>query len=641
MVRNSSPIRRLAVVCLALALGACESNSVTSPPTGDGPQTGPPAGSVAPGETFAPGTTAVPGGPITGNTPSVPDLPAPRLADPFEIGEALYDPSKMAQAVVSLLSLMGVGLYADDGAPIDTGAVTKAGDPWLFQSEVWHLIDMGKEDLLEGIEDGPSFRLDDLYRGLQPGLPADFTLEQFRSAYEDSYARHPEDLAPSVMLGQPINSSTPLTRTQLWLLYMDGFSELAPASSASARGGPVAAAGRPRFGTANARLPPLVQPQGYTYEQWRELVPHYRTIDGLVKFSIDTDYAHEGHGGPGTRILITARNRGGRSFVSPVSGAVLLEAGTGTLEGMQVYWESDDLDIYNAHGTLGASLPMISTTDASGSAEISYTPKREVANGQGALANDVATITASATVADLLRHAYRISDPKLAYWLFWDFQRQIRVTGQTWIEWHTPGIEIEIVNTYDVTVDAGTGGLLAFAHRKGTDSFTGTLTKRSDGTYRGVLRGNTKAAAQMEFAAGVSNIKCEDTTDSNQFLTVVARRRDPVIDPALDVLTSGAFGPDDFVLTFYPQAAPIDPGRCQGTIDYLGPGPNGQPMSGSYASYSDSRFTDPSLGGLRIHLPKAGEKLVYEDRRLIAENVLPVTGVDSLFTITVTRHPGS
>jgi len=641
-MRMDAP-RRLAAFGLALVLAGCDSATVTPSATGIAVSSDAPVSSSSPGDTPAPGATDGPGGgPDTGELWAIADLPVPTMNDPFAIGEALYDPSRMTQAVVSLLHLMGVAIYTDDGLPIDAGNVADAGAPWLFQSEVWQLVDIGKEDMLAAPDEGPKFRLDDLYDALREGLPADFSLEQFRMAYADTYAGNPDDLVPSVMLGQPIDSSTPLTRVQLWLLYMDGFAELPPAPTADVRDGRVAAGGRPRAGTANPSLPPLARPHSLTERQWRELTAHFGVIAGRINFRVAAGSAHEGHGGPGSVLQITARYNSGSAIVSPVTGSVLLQAGTGSLGGLQVTWQTNDLAIYNAHGTLAASLPGTTTTDAQGIARIRYTPKREQANGQGTVATELATITATAAIGDLVQRAFTVDASSMAWWLRGGlFGVPSTKTGQTTIEWHTPGIEIEIVNAYDVTVSADTGGLVAFAHRKGSDTFKGTLTKRSDGTYRGVLIGHTKAAAQMEFAAGVSNIQCEDATDTYQYVTVVARRRDPVIDPKLDVLASGTFGPDDFVLQFYPAGEPDDPGRCQGTIDYSGPGPDGRRMSGTYSSYSDSRFTDPSLGGFRIHLPKLGETLRYEDRRLLPENVKPVEGVDSLFTITVTRHPGS
>lgn len=644
MGRASSTLTRLLALGLALVVAGCDSTATPSP-TSAARESGVPQGTASPNGTTGPLTSSGPEGtpgPV-GEAPTLPELPTPRLSDPFAIGQALYDPAQMTQGVVSLLALMGVGIYRDDGTPIDVGAVTKPGDPWLFASEVWGLIDMGTEDLLDAGDEGSTYRMADLFGALEATLPQS-TLGAFIAAYTDSYASHPDDLAPSVMLGQPIDAATPLTRTQIWLLYMDGFVDLAPRSVAAARMGAVAFAGAPRSGTANANLPPLSQPQSLSVDQWRELRQHFMTIVNAIPFDLNGGTAHEGHGGLGQAVQITARIRAGRAFISPVSGAVLLQAGSGQLDGLQLQWRSRSVATYNDHGTLASSIPGTSTTDASGVARITYTPKREAANGQGVQSEDAADISVSANARDLLVRAYRIDDQSVVGFLMASTLSGTRtLRTYTHIAWHGPGIHITIENTYDVTIDAGAGigGLMAFAHRKGTDTFSGTLTKRSDGTYRGVLFGESEATSQMEFVAGVAGDRCEDSTLDAQLLTVVARRRDPAIDPGLDVLSDGAFGPDDFLLTFYPKVPPENPGRCQGSIEYFGPGPDGQRMSGTYASYSDSRFTDPSLGGYRIHLPKVGEKLTYEDWRLVKENLPADLGVDSLFTITVDRQAGS
>lgn len=642
---TAASLRRVAALCIVLVLTACDSQA-TLPPSGGPTASGGPA-SNAPGETVGPASSSGPGGsgvPSVGDPDAIPDPPVAALSDPFAIGQALYDPAQMTQAVVSLLALMGVGVYQDDGTPIDTAAVTKPTDPWLFASEVWALIDMGTEDVIDAPDDGPTYRLADLHAALQGTLDPDVSLDEFISAYADSYASHPDDLGPSVMLGQPIDASTPLTRTQLWLLYMDGFVELAADSSAVVRQGPVAAGGRPRSGTARANLPPLAQPQSLTVDQWRELRAHFMTIVSTIDFGLDGGSAHEGHGGLGQAVQITARLRAGRAFRSPVSGAVILQAGPGPLDGLQLTWRSRNVAIYNDHGTLAAAIPGTTSTDASGRSQIAYTPKREVANGQGVVTTDAADISVTANARDLLVRAYRIDDQSVLGFLMASTLLGTRTERSfTTIDWHAAGIQVTIENIYDVTVSANTGGLVAFAHRKGKDTFSGTLTKRSDGTYRGVLTGQTEATSQMEFVAGVAGDRCEDSTNDAQLLTVVARRRDAVpLDPNLDILVSGSAGPDDFVLTFYPKVAPGNPGRCQGTIAYVGPGPDGQVMSGVYASYSDSRFTAPSLGGFRIHLPKVGETLKYEDWRLVPGNLPPdVEGVDSTFIITVVRQPGS
>jgi hypothetical protein len=645
MARSSLLLRQLAALGLGLVLVACDSKSTPAPPS-------PPAASDIAAGTREPGGT---GGPVTSeprgggspgpdseDLPAIPEVPFPQLGEPFAIGQALYDPGQMTQGVVSLLALMGVGIYREDGTAVDNGVVTHPGGPWLYESEVWGLIQIGTEDMVAAADDGPRYRLHDLFDALKPAMP-ELSLDSFVAAYADSYAAHPDDLAPSVLLGQPVDSTTPLNRVQIWLLYMDGFVDLPNPTSADVRMGPVAAANRPRAGTANAVLPPLPQPQALTFDQWRELSAHFMTIVDTIRFQVVAPLAHEGHGGLGTADVIKFVYLAGKPFVSPVTGLTLLAAGSGPLDGLQIRWTSRDVAKYNAHGTLAASIPGSGTTDAAGHLQIAYTPKQEVANGQGAVIDDAATITATADARDLLLRAYKIDLNSVTGTLMASTLRgQRSASDQTILEWHAPGIELTLTNNYDVTMNAGTIATVASAHRKGTDVYTGTLTKRSDGTYRGTFISTTQATADMQYAAGLAGGHCYDTSDGSQYLLVVARRVEPRIDVGFDVIASGSFGPDDFVLRFYPASDPGTPSACQGNVEYFGLGPDGQPnFRATYASFSDSRITDPSFGGYRIHLPKIGESLKYEDWRQTKENLPPDAGVDSTWTIEVDRQTGS
>jgi hypothetical protein len=640
-------VRRLAAFCLVLILAACDTKA-TPPPSG-------PATSVTPDGTALPGASSSPvatGGPVSSGGPggaatAERELPIPTLDDPFAIGQALYDPTQLAGGVTSLLHLMGVGTYEDDGTPIDQAGVTKGGDPWLFQSEVWGLVDMGVEDLNDAGEDGPTYRLADLYDSLQGTLPPDLTLDAFVGAYSDAYAAHPDDLAPSVLLGQPVDASTPLTRVQLWLLYMDGFVDLAPATSADVRQGPVAATARAHFGTANANLPPLVQPQSLTSAQWLELISHFLTLLNAIPFAVTAGSVHEGHGSTGQPEEIKAHLYANSGFISPVTGTLLLQANSGAMGGLELRWGSRDVAVFADHGTLAASIPGTAVTDAGGIASITYTPKREAANGQGAVSHDAAETSATVNARDLLVHAYNIDDQSVLGFLMAQTLHGTR-TERAWteIEWHGPGIEVTLENLYNVNLDAaqGIGGMVAVAHRDGTDTFTGTLTKRSDGTYRGVLSATTQANVKMGFGAGgLVGKQCEETTSFTQNLAVVGTLKPTsVMDPTQEEIEQGNIGTDDLLLVFTPKDAPSAEGQCQSSIPFFTTNARGnQVISGWYASFSDSRITDPSLAGYGIHLPKPGEKLTYFDWRQSADNLPPDFGVDSTWTITVTRQPGS
>jgi hypothetical protein len=634
----------LLVACVFAA--GCETATITPGPGSPGASAGSALESGRPFETGDAFSSAIPGGLV--EQPIELPLPEPTLVDPFAIGEALYDPSRMADAVVSLLDLMGVGIYARDGTLIRRGDEHAAGDPWLYDSEVRGLIAMGIADVLDGGDDGPKRSLADLYALLTPLLP-EVSHDAFIAAYRDSYAAHPDDLVPMVMLGQPLDESARFTNTQMWLLFMDGFVELAqPPAARMEPGVLLARAGsRPNFSTANARLPPLNLPTSMTARDWQELEAHLWTAWTWAKMdAFATAVAHEGHGGTGRPVRIIARIKRPTSIVSAVDGRVLVAATNGPLDGIPVDFLASN-NAWQRHGSLSPPFSTSAnagqlTTDASGEVAAVFTPKKEVANGHGEVAAEPIPIRTFANGAVLFARAYVVTDQRLAAFLTSALQYgQFLEEFELWVEWHQPGIQVTISNSYDVTVAPETGGLVARAHRKGVDQFFGVLTRRDDGTYRGTMHGSTSATAQMEFVAGVAGTRCEDETkDFHQELQVVARvAPTPPIDPNIEVIAPGdpgRFDGGDLILSFYPTSPPSGtPGKCQGVVEYFGPGPDGARMSGEYASFNDSHWTDPSLG-FRIHLPSSGD-LRYTN---LYWN-LPSMGASSTFLIIVSRDEGA
>jgi hypothetical protein len=240
-------MRSLALlVVIVLMVGACAPDpTVSTSPTDANASPASPAtvtGSAGPSDPAPsgapdPGATAIPADPGSDPDPGRPDrvavtLPQPLLADPFDIGDALYDPARVDVAVVSLLALMEIGIYARDGTPILAGAEQEAGDPWMFDVEVRDLIDRSAEELAAALgADGDGelpIGMDDLYADLSPLVPG-LDARGFTGAYAEAYADHPNDLVPQVLLGQPIDTSFRMTSVQAWLLLLDGF--VGPADS--------------------------------------------------------------------------------------------------------------------------------------------------------------------------------------------------------------------------------------------------------------------------------------------------------------------------------------------------------------------------------------------------------------------------
>jgi len=609
-------------MAFAMVASACDATPSAPTPAGTGsttPGSPAPAGEPSPASTGTPGPSALPETPgqvtpgVPGPETSPTPLPMPSLTEPFTIGEALYDPGRVDEGVVSLLDLMGVGIYAQDGAPIRKGAEHDAGDPWLTDDEVRGLIRMGVEDLRAGGDDGGPYTLADLHRALAPLLPQ-ISLAELAAAYNDAYTEHPDDLVPQVMLGQPIEPTTPLTRVQLWLLLVDGFVGPSDAATGHATGMRLALAStRPHWGSANANLPPLpTQDPNLSEDEWRELTVHLYTLADTIPFRVRHGSVHEGHGRRGGPVKQVAAVRRATPLVSAVPpGRTLLEVRTGSLEGIQVTWRTLDESVLREHGSLDARLPATMRTAADGTVAVHYTPKKEEADGVGLSAYESASLYATADALQLVERTYVIAGPMLEF-LARGLIRGTRVAdSQSFgVEWHEKdGIHLSLENTYDVTLDISPSGLSGRAHRKGTDSAQGTLTLRSDGTYRGTVLAGGEGATEMEFAGQT----CQGTESFTQHLDVVGiPRPGGRIDSKKDVLGTGAFDGGDLSLYFYPAEEPSgNLGACQGAIEYLGPGHDGRAVDATYAAFNDARWTRPDLGYL-IHLPASGE-LTYKD----------------------------
>ncbi len=177
-----------------------------------------------------------------------PPLPEPSIDEPFAIGEALYDAARVPAAVTSLLAKMRIGV-ASAAAPAPGGLT-------LDESEVRTLIALGEEDLrsADDIENLP-FGFEDLHRAVS-GLLPQLTIEELAEAYTQVYQEQPDALVAKVMMGQPLEPETRLTRTQIWLLLIDGFA------------GP---GGDAAYGTADRVLPDLPSPNpAWSAAEWRE-----------------------------------------------------------------------------------------------------------------------------------------------------------------------------------------------------------------------------------------------------------------------------------------------------------------------------------------------------------------------------------
>jgi len=114
-------------------------------------------------------------------------LPGPSLTEPFAIGEALHDPNRVADAVVSMLGLIGVETIADDG----TGQASASARGLLTESEVRALIQMGKADADAPDADQPR-TVKNRHSALAVSLP-NVSVETFAELIARHFAQRPDD----------------------------------------------------------------------------------------------------------------------------------------------------------------------------------------------------------------------------------------------------------------------------------------------------------------------------------------------------------------------------------------------------------------------------------------------------------------
>lgn len=401
---------RVSVVLLAAVLVACG---------GGGPASGGPGVTGAAGATPTLSTASSSPGGEPGSAPVPATIPEPTLTDPESIGLAFTDPDRAADAVVSLLELAGIGIYALDGARIREGTGAGSGDPWLFEDEVRGLIAMAVEDAGSIRDGGTPSTFEDLATPIATLLGDGQTVRSVLDAYGGSYALQPDRLMTGVAGGLVFVEDEPVSRAMAWFLLVDGIVGIADRNAASAGsaalGGPgpaiAAATGAPIFGIPSGIA-------GLTVEELAVLVTHLPLLGYSIPFSVSPASAngHEGHGGPGDLLTITARVLpGGLPIASPVTGVpLLLRRSASSLAGLGVEFRPVDPGILAAHGTLQP--PTGGTvTDATGAATMSYQLQPELAGGNGDEELAATTVMATVGLADLVTHQFDVPPPLTAF----------------------------------------------------------------------------------------------------------------------------------------------------------------------------------------------------------------------------------
>lgn len=170
----------VAVLLVGLLSTACGSAQPTqAPASGQGPTTTArpdgsqaatgttvPADTLSPAATDQPTTTiqpsasGEPGALVIPDLNRPPDLPAPELTSVDEVVQAMAEPGMEDQAVMSMLDLLGIGVYGDDGTVILAGSDQSDADFYLFEPQARGLI-----NLLESQNQEPWINFTDFQEG--------------------------------------------------------------------------------------------------------------------------------------------------------------------------------------------------------------------------------------------------------------------------------------------------------------------------------------------------------------------------------------------------------------------------------------------------------------------------------------------
>lgn len=418
-------------------------------------------------------------------------LPEPTLTEPFAIGEALFDPARADQAVVSLVARMGI--------PLNDNLIRG-------------LIQMSRDDFAHAQDGRLPWSFRDLHKAIQPLLP-ELTVQQLAQQYTEAYAAAPDSLAAQVMLGMPLEPNTRLSRTHIWFLIVDGFAP-PPVASRIAQLAPIAQApsSGPSYGTASLTMSQLPSPLlGLSMTDFQYLLSILPMLSHNLPFDVTpvAIQTHEGHGGPGTPVAISARI--GPNAAPPISpaGTVLLQPFVGDRSGRMVNWEVRSRSAMESHGSFNVLDGVPVHTDFSGVARLRYTPKKEDANGQGANFADTASVNARISQWDLLTAHFQMP-PALSGFALGDRTEP----GVMVVQWHDKGMRIRIKNTYTAKFDLGP---LGNGRRTGWDLVEGAVSLQSNGEWTGEV----KATIHMtQFIQGLGQFCPETTFDGTQKLKV-------------------------------------------------------------------------------------------------------------------------
>lgn len=387
-------------------------------------------------------------------------LPAPSIQEPFAIGEAMYEESRAPDAIVSLLAKMRIPIVAP------AAGASSAKGLQVDHDEVRALIDLAVHDLqhADGLENLP-YSFADLHAAVVPLLPQ-MTVEALAAAYQQAYEGRPDDLVPRVMMGQPIEPETRLTRAQIWLLLMDGFA---------------APDGETAWGTADRAMPDVPSPvAGWSRAEWREVIARLPLVPARRLLASDS---------AADRVSVRLEPQG-PALVSRISGRTLIAAKPGSLAGGSVTWTVDEQERLDELATVSTPLGQPVSIGANGVALLTYKGVPDPTGGRGELVREWIPVTASLPACPLISGALAVPGPLCAQ-LIGDRRASIDAL----FTWRTSDkIWLRIENHYSLRLQfSGLGSVT----RWGTDSAQGTLVRGANGRYVGEMKAKSDSTQTL------------------------------------------------------------------------------------------------------------------------------------------------
>jgi hypothetical protein len=388
-------------------------------------------------------------------------LPKPSLTEPFAIGAALYDEGRVPDAVVSLLAAMRIAIVPDTNAGARSAALI------LSESEVRTLVELGRRDLedSEGIEDLPH-SFSDLHAAVAEMLP-DVSVEALASAYARAYEANRDSLFANILMGQPLEPETKLTRTQIWFLLMDGF------AGAIAGGAP--------WGTADKEVPDLRSPNAqWTAEELREVLARLPLVSTshLVTVAAPEFISQLPKAGPPIEVTLRAA-AAAPPIVSRITGRTLLAGRAGSLAGQEVTWNVDEDSLLNEVGTVVSAVGAPVSAGAGGIARFVFQPGVNSAPGPANQIDEWASVGAHMNTAALTTNAYAVPQ---AFRRLVSGTTKIRVNVK--VRWRPSEVLWVDVSNYFVRVSFNLP-LVGGGTRTGIDKVLARLAKRSNGWFAG------------------------------------------------------------------------------------------------------------------------------------------------------------